>query len=38
MPPAVGNSRAMLSSKHSYDEAGAARLWQFSADIVDLTH
>jgi retinol dehydrogenase 14 len=31
------NSKPKKSSKHSYDQATAARLWQVSADLVDLT-
>ncbi len=31
------NSRPKRSSKRSYDEAAAARLWQVSADLVGLT-
>jgi NAD(P)-dependent dehydrogenase (short-subunit alcohol dehydrogenase family) len=31
------NSKPKRSSKHSYDEAAAARLWQVSADLVGLT-
>jgi retinol dehydrogenase-14 len=31
------NSRPQRSSKRSYDEAAAARLWQVSADLVGLT-
>jgi len=30
------NSKPKRSSKHSYDEAAAARLWQVSADLVGL--
>jgi retinol dehydrogenase 14 len=31
------NSKPKKSSKHSYDEATAARLWQVSADLIGLT-
>jgi len=31
------NSKPKRSSKHSYDEAAAARLWRVSADLVGLT-
>ena len=31
------NSKPKRSSKRSYDEATAARLWQVSADLVGLT-
>jgi retinol dehydrogenase-14 len=31
------NSKPKRSSKRSYDEAVAARLWQVSADLVGLT-
>jgi hypothetical protein len=31
------NSKAQRSSKRSYDEAAAARLWQVSADLVGLS-
>jgi hypothetical protein len=31
------NSRPKRSSRRSYDEATAARLWQVSADLVGLT-
>ncbi len=31
------NSKAKRSSKRSYDESAAARLWQVSADLVGLT-
>jgi hypothetical protein len=31
------NSKPKTSSKRSYDEAAAARLWQLSADLVGLT-
>jgi hypothetical protein len=31
------NSKPTRSSKHSYDQAVAARLWQVSADLVGLT-
>jgi hypothetical protein len=31
------NSKPKSSSKRSYDEAAAARLWQVSADLVGLT-
>jgi retinol dehydrogenase-14 len=31
------NSKPRRSSKHSYDQATAARLWQVSADLVGLT-
>ena len=31
------NSKPKKSSKRSYDEAAAARLWQVSADLVGLT-
>jgi retinol dehydrogenase-14 len=31
------NSKAKRSSKRSYDEAAAARLWQVSADLVGLS-
>jgi hypothetical protein len=31
------NSKPKRSSKRSYDEAAAARLWQVSADLVGLT-
>jgi hypothetical protein len=31
------NSKPKRSSRRSYDEAAAARLWQVSADLVGLT-
>ncbi len=33
----LANSKSKRSSKRSYDEADAARLWQVSADLVGLT-
>ena len=35
--PLLREQRAKTSSKRSYDEAVAARLWQVSADLVGLT-